>query len=210
TMSPKKTQKSAKSTTATNKKSKGFTDEERAAMKERAQELKADARRGAKKDKEDGEGDVLAKIAEMPKPNRAMAKRLHAIVKASAPALSPRTWYGMPAYAKGGKVVCYFQPAAKFKSRYLTFGFSDEANLDKGAMWPTSFALKELTAADEKRIGELVKKAVNGGPRSHKRRGKPASSCGGILDHSQRARSLDRSVGADASVSSRGHERMLS
>ena len=160
-MSAKKaTQKSAKSTTATGKKSKGFTDEERAAMKERAQELKAEARRG-RADKADGESDVLAKIAEMPEPDRAMAKRLHAIIKASAPALSPRTWYGMPAYARDGKVVCFFQSAQKFKSRYATFGFSDEANLDEGAMWPTSFALKELTAAEEARIGALVKKAVS-------------------------------------------------
>ncbi len=159
-MSPKKeTRKSSKSTTATDKKSQGFTDEERAAMKERAQELKAEARRGA--GKADGETDVLAKIAEMPDPDRAMAKRLHAIIKASAPALSPKTWYGMPAYAKDGKVVCYFQSAQKFKSRYGTFGFSDEANLDVGAMWPTSFALKELTAAEEARIGALVKKAVS-------------------------------------------------
>jgi uncharacterized protein YdhG (YjbR/CyaY superfamily) len=165
-MSPKKnTQKSAKSTTTIDKKSKGFTDEERAAMKERAQELKAEARRGprAKDDKADGEGDVLAKIAAMPEPDRAMAKRLHAIVKASAPALSPKTWYGMPAYAKDGNVVCFFQSAQKFKSRYATFGFSDEANLDEGAMWPTAFALKELTAAEEARIGALVKKAVSGG-----------------------------------------------
>jgi uncharacterized protein YdhG (YjbR/CyaY superfamily) len=156
TMSTKKaTQKSAKSTTATNKKSKGFTDEERAAMKERAQELKAEARRA------DGESDLLAKIAEMPKPDRVMAERLHAIVKASAPALSPKTWYGMPAYAMDGKVVCYFQSAHKFKSRYATFGFSDTANLDDGAMWPTSFALKELTAKEEAKIGTLVKKAVS-------------------------------------------------
>ena len=161
-MSPKKeTQKSAKSTTATNKKSKGFTDEERAAMKERAKELKAEARRGARADQADGESDVLAKIAEMPEPDRAMAKRLHAIIKASAPALSPKTWYGMPAYAKDGKVVCFFQSAQKFKSRYATFGFSDEANLDEGAMWPTSFALKELTATEEARISALVKKAVS-------------------------------------------------
>jgi uncharacterized protein YdhG (YjbR/CyaY superfamily) len=161
-MSPKKeTQKPAKSTTATNKKSKGFTDEERAAMQERAQELKAEARRGPRAGKADGEGDVLAKIAEMPEPDRAMAKRLHAIIKTSAPALSPKTWYGMPAYAKDGKVVCFFQSAQKFKSRYATFGFSDEANLDEGAMWPTSFALKELTAAEEARIGALVKKAVS-------------------------------------------------
>jgi uncharacterized protein YdhG (YjbR/CyaY superfamily) len=160
TMSAKKaTQKSAKSTTAINKKSKGFTNEERAAMKERARELKAEAR--ANKNKADGESDVLAKIAEMPEPDRAMAKRLHAIVKASAPALSPKTWYGMPAYAKDGEVVCYFQSAQKFKSRYATFGFSDAANIDEGAMWPTSFALKELTAADEARIGALVKKAVS-------------------------------------------------
>jgi uncharacterized protein YdhG (YjbR/CyaY superfamily) len=159
-MSPKKSaQKSAKSTTA--KKSKGFTDDERAAMKERAQELKAEARRGPRADKADGESAVLAKIAEMPEPDRAMAKRLHAIIKASAPALSPKTWYGMPAYAKDGKVVCFFQSAQKFKSRYATFGFSDEANLDEGAMWPTAFALKELTAAEEAKIGALVKKAVS-------------------------------------------------
>jgi uncharacterized protein YdhG (YjbR/CyaY superfamily) len=151
----KGTQQSARRTTG--KASKGFTDEERAAMKERAQELKAEARRG----KADGESAVLAKIAEMPEPDRAMAERLHAIVKASAPALSPKTWYGMPAYAKDGKVVCYFQSAQKFKSRYATFGFNDAANLDEGAMWPTSFALKELTTADEARIGALVKKAVS-------------------------------------------------
>ena len=161
-MSPKKaTQKPAKSTTATNKKSRGFTDEERAAMKERAQELNAEVRRGARADRADGESDALAKIAEMAEPDRAMAKRLHAIIKTSAPALSPKTWYGMPAYAKDGKVVCFFQSAQKFKSRYATFGFSDEANLDEGAMWPTSFALKELTAAEEARIGALVKKAVS-------------------------------------------------
>jgi uncharacterized protein YdhG (YjbR/CyaY superfamily) len=154
------TQKSAKSTTA-NKKSKAFTDEERAAMKERAQEQKAETRRGSRADKADGESDVLAKIAEMQGQDRAMAKRLHAIIKASAPALSPKTWYGMPAYAKDGKVVCFFQSAEKFKSRYATFGFSDEAKLDKGAMWPTSFALKELTAAEEAKIGALVKKAVS-------------------------------------------------
>jgi uncharacterized protein YdhG (YjbR/CyaY superfamily) len=153
----KATRKSAKSTTR--KPSKGFTDEERAAMKERAQELKAEAR--ANKNKADGERDVLAKIAEMPKPDRAMAERLHAIVKASAPALSPRTWYGMPAYAKDGKVVCFFRSAQKFKTRYATLGFSDKANLDEGAMWPTDFALKELTAAEEARIGALVKQAVS-------------------------------------------------
>ncbi len=161
-MSAKKaTQKSARSTTATGKKSKGFTDEERAAMKERSQELKAEARRAPRASKTDGESAVLAKIAEMPGPDRAMAERVHAIVKASAPALSPKTWYGMPAYAKDGKVVCYFQSAHKFKSRYATFGFNDTANLDEGAMWPTSFALKELTAADEAKIGALVKKAVS-------------------------------------------------
>src|SRR5438067_517621 len=161
-MSPKKeTRKSANSITATGKKSKGFTDEERAAMKERAQELKAEARRGSRAGEAGGESEVLAKIAEMPEPDRAMAKRLHAIIKASAPALSPKTWYGMPAYAKDGKVVCFFQSAQKFKSRYATFGFSDKANLDEGAMWPTSFALKELTAAEEARIGALVKKAVS-------------------------------------------------
>ncbi len=148
-----------KSTTAINKKSKGFTDEEKAAMKERARELKAEAR--ANKNKADGESDVLAKIAEMPEPDRAMAERLHAIIKASAPALTPKTWYGMPAYAKAGKVVCYFQSAHKFNSRYATFGFNDEANLDEGTMWPTSFALTELTAAEEARIGALVKKAVS-------------------------------------------------
>ena len=153
-MSPKTdTKKSAKSASATRKAVKGFTDEERAAMKERAQELKAD--------KADGESDVLAKIAEMPKPDRAMAERLHAIIKASAPGLSPRTWYGMPAYAKDDKVVCFFQSAHKFKARYATFGFSDKANLDEGTVWPVAFALKELTAAAEARIGALVKKAVS-------------------------------------------------
>ena len=151
--------RSAKSTTAIKKKSKGFTDEERAAMKERAQELKAEAR--ANKNKADGESDVLAKIAEMSEPDRTMAKRLHAIIKARAPALSPKTWYGMPAYANDGKVVCFFQSAQKFKTRYATFGFSDTANLDEGAMWPTAFALVELTAAEEARIGALVKKAVS-------------------------------------------------
>ncbi|HWC11796.1 MAG TPA: hypothetical protein VG455_11290 [Acidimicrobiales bacterium] len=155
----KDTQKSAKSTTV--KASNGFTDEERAAMRERAQEVKAAARRGQRAGKADGESDVLAKIAEMPEPDRAMAERLHAIVKASAPALFPRTWYGMPAYAKDGSVVCFFQSAHKFKSRYPTLGFSDKANLDEGAMWPTAFALKELTAAEEERISALVKKAVS-------------------------------------------------
>ena len=134
-----------------------FTAEERAAMRERAKELKAAGRAG----KADGESDVLAKIAEMPEPDRAIAERLHALIKASAPALSPRTWYGMPAYAKDGNVVCFFQPAEKFKARYATIGFSDKANLDEGAMWPTSFALKELTAAEEARIGALVKKAAS-------------------------------------------------
>ena len=157
----KGTQKSAKSTTAIGKTSKGFTEEERVAMKERVQELKAAARRGPREDKADGESAVLAKIAGMPEPDRAMGKRLHAIIKASAPALSPRLWYGMPAYAKDGKVVCFFQSAQKFKTRYATFGFSDEANLDEGAMWPVAFALKELTAAEEARIGALVKKAVS-------------------------------------------------
>jgi uncharacterized protein YdhG (YjbR/CyaY superfamily) len=155
----KATQKSAKSTTAINKKSKGFTVEEQAAMKERAKELKAEARRGA--DKAEGESAVLAKIAEMQGSERDMAKRLHAIIKASAPALSPKTWYGMPAYAKDGKVVCFFQSAQKFQTRYASFGFSDEAKLDEGAMWPVSFALKELTAAEEAKIGALVKKAVS-------------------------------------------------
>jgi uncharacterized protein YdhG (YjbR/CyaY superfamily) len=153
----KATQQSAKRTSA--KASKGFTDEERAAMKERAQELKA-ARSGPRAGKADGESDVLAKIAEMPEADRAMAERLHAIIKTSAPALSPRTWYGMPAYAKDGNVVCFFQSAQKFKARYATFGFSDKANLDQGAMWPTSFALKGLTPAEEKKIVALVKKAV--------------------------------------------------
>jgi uncharacterized protein YdhG (YjbR/CyaY superfamily) len=153
------TQQSPKSTTG--KASKGFTDEERAAMRERAKERKAAARRGPRAGKADGESDLLAKIAEMPEPDRAMAERLHALIKASAPALSPRTWYGMPAYAKEGKVVCFFQSAQKFKTRYATFGFSDEANLDEGAMWPTSFALKELTSAEESRIGALVNRAVS-------------------------------------------------
>ena len=147
--------------TASSKASGGFTDEERAAMKERAQELKAAARRGSRASKADGEADVLAKIAEMQEPDRAMAERLHAIVKASAPALAPRTWYGMPAYALDGKVVCFFQSGQKFKTRYATFGFSDAANLDEGAMWPTGFALEKLSAAEEARIAALVKKAVS-------------------------------------------------
>ena len=130
-------------------------------MRERAHELKAAARRGPRAGKANGEDDVLAKIAEMPEPDRAMAEQLHVIIKAGAPALSPRTWYGMPAYAMDGKVVCFFQSAQKFKTRYATFGFSDAANLDEGAMWPTAFALKKLTAAEEARIGALVKKAVS-------------------------------------------------
>jgi uncharacterized protein YdhG (YjbR/CyaY superfamily) len=145
---------------STTKKSKGFSDEEKSAMKERAKELKAEAR--ADKSMAEGESAALAAIAAMPEPDRAMAKRLHAIIKASAPDLSPKTWYGMPAYAnQDGKVVCFFTPASKFKSRYATFGFNDDANLDEGAMWPTSFALKELTDADETRIRALVKKAVS-------------------------------------------------
>ena len=153
----KDTQKSAKSNTAIGKASKGFTDEERAAMRERAQELKAAARAG----KEGQESAVLAKIAAMPGPDRSMGERLHAMIKASAPELSPKLWYGMPAYAKDGKVVCFFQAAQKFKTRYSTLGFSDAANLDEGTMWPTTFALTELTPADEARIGALVKKAVS-------------------------------------------------
>ncbi len=153
-MSPKTdTRKSAKSATVTGRAVKGFTDEERAAMKERVQELKAEARRGPRAKQADGESDVLAKIAAMPKPDRAMAERLHAVIKASAPALSPRTWYGMPAYAKDDHVVCFFQRAHKFKARYATFGFSDKANLDEGTVWPT--------AAAEARIVALVKKAVS-------------------------------------------------
>ncbi|MGD0611531.1 MAG: DUF1801 domain-containing protein [Anaerolineales bacterium] len=155
----KDTQKSAKSTTAIKEKSKGFTDEERAAMKARAQELKAEAR--ANKEKVDGESAVLAAIAAMKEPDRAMAKRLHEIIKASAPALSPKTWYGMPAYAKDGKVVCFFQSAQKFNTRYATLGFSDAANLDEGDLWPVTFALKELTVTEEARISALVKKAVS-------------------------------------------------
>ncbi len=145
----------------TQKSAKGFSDEERGAMKERAQELKAAGRRGPRADKADGESAVLAKIAEMPESDRAMGERLHTVIKASAPALSPKLWYGMPAYAKDGKVVCFFQSAQKFKTRYATFGFNDSANLDEGAMWPTAFALTELTAAGEARIGALLKKAVS-------------------------------------------------
>ena len=156
----KGTQRSAERTTR--KPAKGFTDEERAAMKERAQELKAEARRGQRAGKADGESDVLAKIAEMPEPDRAMAERIHAIITASAPELSPRTWYGMPAYAnKDGKIVCFFTAADKFKSRYASFGFEEAAKLDDGNMWPTAFALTKLSAADESRIAALVKKAVS-------------------------------------------------
>jgi uncharacterized protein YdhG (YjbR/CyaY superfamily) len=155
-MSPKKsTQKSGRSTSAGGKQSAVWSAEERAAMREIARERKAQA------SKADGESEVLAKISQMKEPDRAMAKRLHALIKAEAPALSPKTWYGMPAYAKEGNVVCFFQDAAKFKSRYATLGFSDKANLDEGAMWPISFALKELTPAEEARIRALVKKAVS-------------------------------------------------
>lgn len=154
-MSPKKGQSTSSAT------SRGFSEEERAAMKERARELKAEARRGKGATKADGESDVLAKISEMPEADRAMAERLHALIKAAAPDLSPKTWYGMPAYAKDDKVVCFFQSAHKFKARYATLGFSDKANLDEGALWPTSFALKELTPTVEAKIAELVKKAVS-------------------------------------------------
>ncbi len=152
-------QESTTSTAAINNKSKGFADEERSAMKERAKELKAEAR--ANKNRAEGENDVLAKIAEMSEPDRSMAKRLHEIIKACVPVLSPKTWYGMPAYARDGKIVCFFQPAQKFNTRYATLGFNDSAHLDDGALWPVSFALKELTAAEEARIAELVKKAVS-------------------------------------------------
>ena len=154
-----RTPRSAKDETG--KASETFTDEERAAMKERAQEQKATARRGARGSQADGERDVLAKIAEMPEQDRTMAERLHAVIKAAAPDLSPKTWYGMPAYAKDGDVICFFQSAAKFKARYATLGFSDKANLDEGAMWPSSFALTELSAAEEERIAGLVKRAVS-------------------------------------------------
>jgi len=159
---PKKgTQKSPRSITATGKKPTGFTDEERVAMKERLQEVKAEARRRSRTGGADGESVVLAKIAALPQSDRAMAERVHVIIKANAPALSPKTWYGMPAYAKDGNVVCFFQSAQKFKTRYATLGFSDKANLDQGQMWPTAFALKELTAAEEAKIGALVRKAVS-------------------------------------------------
>jgi uncharacterized protein YdhG (YjbR/CyaY superfamily) len=157
----KDTPKAGTRTAARDESPEEWTDEERAAMKERARELKAGARRGPGSKKADGEADLLAKIAEMPEPDRVMAERLHAIVKASAPVLSPKTWYGMPAYARNDKVVCFFQSAHKFKARYATFGFNDSANLDDGAMWPTAFALTELTPADEARIAALVKKAVS-------------------------------------------------
>ena len=146
---------------ATGKVPKGFTDEERVAMRERFQELKAEARRGRRSDSADGESAVLAKIAALPQPDRAIGERLHAIIKASAPGLAPKTWYGMPAYAKDGNVVCFFQSAQRFKTRYGTLGFSDKANLDDGLMWPTAFALKELTAAEEAKISALVKQAVS-------------------------------------------------
>ncbi|MEU4233517.1 DUF1801 domain-containing protein [Nonomuraea sp. NPDC026600] len=152
--------KDTENTGAADEKFDGFTDEERAAMKERAKELKASARRGSRAAKADVESDVLAKIAEMEEADRVIAERLHDIVKANAPALSPKLWYGMPAYARNGKVVCFFQSAHKFKTRYATLGFSDPANLDEGTMWPTAFALTELTAADEARIGALIKKAA--------------------------------------------------
>ncbi len=154
-------QKSARNATATKKRYDGFTEEEKAAMQDRVQEMKVDGRRGSRADKVDGESEVLAKIAELPESDRALAKRLHAVIKASAPALSPKLWYGMPAYAKDGKIVCHFQSAQKFKTRYATLGFSDEANLDEGAVWPVAYALGKLTAADEARIGALVKKAVS-------------------------------------------------
>jgi uncharacterized protein YdhG (YjbR/CyaY superfamily) len=157
----KDTKRSAKSTAANEKSFEGFTDEERGAMKQRAHELKTAARRGPRAAKEDGESDVLAKIAEMAERDRIMAERIHAVIEANAPSLSPRLWYGMPAYAKDGKVVCFFQSAQKFKTRYATFGFNEEANLDEGSMWPTAFALTDLTAAEEARIGALVKRAVS-------------------------------------------------
>jgi uncharacterized protein YdhG (YjbR/CyaY superfamily) len=156
----KETEKPAKETTPRNQKADGFTDEEKAAMKERAAELKAEARRG-KKGKADGESDVLAKIAEMTEPDRTMARQIHELIKTNAPDLSPKTWYGMPAYARDGKVVCFFQSAQKFNARYATLGFNDAAHLDEGDMWPTAFALKALGAAEEKKIIALVRKAVS-------------------------------------------------
>jgi uncharacterized protein YdhG (YjbR/CyaY superfamily) len=157
----KSTQKPARSTTAGAGKSTAFTAEERAAMKDHAQELEKEARRGGRASKADGERDVLEKIAEMPEPDRVIAERIHAIVEATAPDLTPKTWYGMPAYAKDGKVVCFFQSAAKFKERYATFGFNPQASLDDGAMWPTAFAVRKLGADEEARIAELVKQAVS-------------------------------------------------
>jgi uncharacterized protein YdhG (YjbR/CyaY superfamily) len=163
-MSPKKVKRtSGKSVATDHAKTDGFTDEERAAMRERTQELKAQARRAGPRDDSEGEREVLAKIADMAEPDRAMATRLHAVIKASAPGLSPKTWYGMPAYAKDGKVICFFQSAGKFKSRYATLGFSDQARLDEGAMWPTSFALKKITSAEVARIDALVRKAMSSG-----------------------------------------------
>ncbi len=153
------TKKTAKRTAGRQTPAEGWTDEEKAAMKEHTRELKAAAKRGA--DKEAGEADVMAKIADMPESDRKMAERIHAVVKANAPDMMPRTWYGMPAYARDGKIVCFFQAADKFKARYATFGFNDVANLDEGSMWPTSWALAKLNAADEAKIGELVKKAVS-------------------------------------------------
>jgi uncharacterized protein YdhG (YjbR/CyaY superfamily) len=157
----KDTKKPTKSTTATDNPAEGFTDEERAAIKERAREVRAGGRRGSRAAKVDEQGEVLAKIAEMAESDRAMAERIHAIITANAPVLSPKLWYGMPAYAKNGKVVCFFQPAQKFKTRYATFGFNDSANLDDGTMWPTAFALTTLTGEDEARIGALVTKAAS-------------------------------------------------
>lgn len=155
----KSARESAQNTTTINKKSGGFTDEERSAMKERAREQKAEAR--ANKNREEGESDVLAKIAEMPEQDRALGERIHEIIKASAPDLIPKLWYGMPAYARDGKIICFFQPAHKFKTRYATLGFNDSAHLDEGALWPVAFALKELTATEEAKIAALVKKAVS-------------------------------------------------
>ena len=159
-MKPAKKDRKSPASPAIGNKPKGFTEEERAAMREHLRELKADAGRGRPADKENGESAVLAKIAALPQPDRAMGERLHAIIKANAPALSPKTWYGMPAYAKDGNVVCFFQSAQKFKTRYATLGFSDKATLDEGPMWPTAFAIKELTAAEESKICALLKKAV--------------------------------------------------
>ena len=172
----KDTQKSAKSTTAV----EGFSDDERAAMKERVQELKAAGRRGPRADKADGESAVLATIAAMPEPDRAIGERLHAIIRATAPAFSPKLWYGMPAYARDGKVVCFFQAASKFKTRYATFGFMHEANLDDGAMWPTAFALKELTAAEEAKIAALVRTAAPDTAHRPPRHWPPRHQCRGF------------------------------